>query len=634
MATGDLIRLGTFYKAGTRQAVPQNPVSGGDVPAFSAGQTIEIRDSDASEANRIPWREVVIGNKRLLIADRVLLRSVSWDDLNAQDLVTGKTVTIDGQDYKLRLLTGGTNYRSGTDAYSGGRPTDNEWDQIIVNESNFSGLPKPTATDLTNNSSNLNGDHNKFWNWYNMRSWVQEAYNSGSNRVTRGYNSARTFDNASSGNRGTNIGWRPALEVLNSAPLISGKDENLGDKKAPFSHVYNVTEPDGDPFTIVEKVNGKTVRTIESAVSGQNYEFIIDIGTWTDIATGETSTMTIEAADNKGLKATRTYTFKKTNQEPTVQLNTSNNQTLYENDILTIDGGAKDTDDGNIVNVMYQIDSGQPRALTVGISDGSNTIPFLKELKFKLGRLYDGDKPVTEVLADGESHKLKVWAEDNHGGRSADQDRTFYVVANRPPSIAFDEFEPAIDLINSDVVAITGQVSDPEGQDVRIRYTINSGAATEFHSGPPGPFTINIPLDKLDDGPNTIRVQALDSYDFVATKELEMTKSFNAENLLRGTARYEIDVPEGGVANLVAWIEQELGDLDVEVEASLILDGQQEVYREMELKQVVELDVNTEERDFRIEVEDPQEIVVVKITMNRSDKDAIDSILKVTGTMT
>ncbi|MFM1655522.1 hypothetical protein ACI7RC_26010 [Brevibacillus sp. B_LB10_24] len=204
MANGDLIKLGTFYLAGTKQARPTKPwrsdltppgaPSVGDIPSFSAGQTIEIRDTDANDAYKIQWREVNDGSKKLLISDRVLLAYVSWDDLNAQGLVTGKTITIDGQQYKLRLLTGGSNYRSGTDVYSGGSPTTNEWDRIIVNEGGFSGLPSPVASDLdsTQNSTDFNSAHNQYWNWFYMYSWAQEVYTGNSaRRAVRGSLSAR-----------------------------------------------------------------------------------------------------------------------------------------------------------------------------------------------------------------------------------------------------------------------------------------------------------------------------------------------------------------------------------------------------------------------------------------------------------
>lgn len=233
MANGDLIKLGTFYLAGTKKTRPTKPwrsdvtppgaPSVGDIPSFSAGQTIEIRDTDANDAYKIQWREVNDGGKKLLICDRVLLANVSWDDLNAQGLVTGKTITIDGQQYKLRLLTGGSNYRSGTDAYSGGFPTTNEWDRIIVNEAGFSGLPTPAASDLdtTQNSTDFNSAHNQYWNWFYIYSWAQETYTGNSAyRALRGYDSARNWNYVSAAFR-LSFGWRPALEVLNSAPSVA-----------------------------------------------------------------------------------------------------------------------------------------------------------------------------------------------------------------------------------------------------------------------------------------------------------------------------------------------------------------------------------------------------------------------------
>ena len=102
-----------------------------------------------------------------VICDRVILVSVSWDDLNAQGYVTGKTVTIDGAKYKCRLLTGGSNYRNTSDAYAGGTPTNNEWDRFITREEVISGLPAPLSSDLdtTLNATDKSSAHNQFWTW-------------------------------------------------------------------------------------------------------------------------------------------------------------------------------------------------------------------------------------------------------------------------------------------------------------------------------------------------------------------------------------------------------------------------------------------------------------------------------------
>ena len=170
-------------------------------------------NTPSDDANKLQWVKIKDGDKTLLICDRVILVNVSWDDLNGQGYVTGKTVTIDGAKYKCRLLTGGSNYRNG-DSYAGGSPTNNEWDRFITREEVISGLPAPVSSDLdTNqNSTDFNSAHNKFWNWFYVYSWCQETYSgNASNRAIRGYNSARNYNWNTSSNRNANYGFRPAL---------------------------------------------------------------------------------------------------------------------------------------------------------------------------------------------------------------------------------------------------------------------------------------------------------------------------------------------------------------------------------------------------------------------------------------
>src|SRR5690554_583973 len=233
LANGDLHLLGTFYKAGVKQLVPTNPwrsgstPGGGNIPVFSAGQSLEIRDTDPNSAYQLRWREVNIGSKKLLIADRNILEQVSWNDLNAQNLIFGKEITIDGQQYKLRVLTGGEEKRGGGtgSSYDGGK-LPNEWDDIIVNEGNYPGLPKPSSTDLDSNlnDTDKNSAHNQFWNWYYMYSWCQETYkHDGAYRALRGSSSARHWDWDGASIRNHIVGWRPVLEALWSPPKMQMK---------------------------------------------------------------------------------------------------------------------------------------------------------------------------------------------------------------------------------------------------------------------------------------------------------------------------------------------------------------------------------------------------------------------------
>lgn len=240
----------------------------GNIQDYSVGATLEIRNTETNY--EMQWIEVNDGGKKYLICDRVMLVNISWDDLNAQGLIFGKNVTIDGQQYKLRVLTGGSNDRS-INGYSGGTPTTNEWDRWIVNEAGLSGLPTPTASDLDTirNSDDLNSPHNQKWNWYYVFSWVQDTYTKNSDsRALRGYSSARAWSWSYKGSYSAHLGWRPVLEVLNSAPVTSGSDSNLGNKSSA-NFEWDTPKTSGGNFNITATEWNRFLNAINSARVGK-----------------------------------------------------------------------------------------------------------------------------------------------------------------------------------------------------------------------------------------------------------------------------------------------------------------------------------------------------------------------------
>ena len=225
---GTIHKLGTLYIGDTKikrstkswdlKVIPSELLEKGDIFDYSSDpKNIEIRNTDSDDAYQLQWIEVNDKDKKLLICDRNILSKISWDDLNAQGLVEGKIITIDNKKYKIRLLTGGSSVRNDGDWYSGGSPTDNEWDRIIVNEGKLNGLPVPSNKDLDKalDSTDYSTVHNKMWNWAGVYSWCKETYSGNSNSsVFRGYDSARYFIYGDRDIRHSFIGWRPVLEVL------------------------------------------------------------------------------------------------------------------------------------------------------------------------------------------------------------------------------------------------------------------------------------------------------------------------------------------------------------------------------------------------------------------------------------
>ena len=85
----NIIKLGSLYLDG-------QPVEiGAD---YAPGQSIEV-------GKTIPGKEIswVVVNE-MLIADRCILTHVSWNDLNACNLIFGKCIIIEGYHYQILSL--------------------------------------------------------------------------------------------------------------------------------------------------------------------------------------------------------------------------------------------------------------------------------------------------------------------------------------------------------------------------------------------------------------------------------------------------------------------------------------------------------------------------------------------------
>ena len=253
------------------------------------------------------------------------------------------------------------------------------------------------------------------------------------------------------------------------------------------------------------------------------------------------------------------------NSSPTLSLSTTDNRTLYENDQFNVTGQVTDTDVGNVVTTKYSINGGTERAISATISQGT-ALTYNKVLTFKQGKLFDGANAITDTLADGSQHVLRVWAEDDKGGKSAEQIRVFYVVANRSAILTIAPVASQTDLIDADSITFNGNVSDPDGNSVSVKYKIGNGSLTEVYSGTGGAFSFTVKLSNLQTGVNTMTVQATDSYGLTTTKALRVTKSENTKPLLKSVATYKLTPPNGAADGIVLWIQRETGDLTVNAE--------------------------------------------------------------------
>lgn len=206
--TGKIRKFGTLYLNNTKRKCPTDLAKYDDVHEYM-GEKIEIKNSDKSDENKLSWVEINDNDKKLLICDRNILKGVSWDELNKQNLVFGKVVIIDEQKYILRLLKGGDKKNDNLD---------NEWNRYIINEDKLLGLPLSTESDKSEkiNNSNLdkiNGENNSLWHWIDICSLTQNIKREKS-CIIRGFYSNTYINDVKKEVSYKTVGYRPVLEVI------------------------------------------------------------------------------------------------------------------------------------------------------------------------------------------------------------------------------------------------------------------------------------------------------------------------------------------------------------------------------------------------------------------------------------
>ena len=134
----------------------------------------------------------------LFVADYAVTHTVSWDDLNTKSLIFGKDYVAGGVGYTLRAPSVGSSYTGSGDSERG-TPKSNEWDTMLNKNSGY------------------------IQNWNKMYLWGQDVSSvDASGRASRGYDSARYWNDNYATDSSSRVGFRPVLEVLNADTLGSG----------------------------------------------------------------------------------------------------------------------------------------------------------------------------------------------------------------------------------------------------------------------------------------------------------------------------------------------------------------------------------------------------------------------------
>ena len=473
-------------------------------------------DTPSADANKLQWVKIKDGDKTLLICDRVILVSVSWDDLNGQGYVTGKTITIDGTKYKCRLLTGGSNRRN-NDWYAGGTPTNNEWDRFITREEVITGLPAPVSSDLdTNlNTTDHNSAHNQLWHWVGVYSWCQETWaENASSRARRGCFSARFWNYISAAGQYAYVGFRPVLEVLNTDPLISDSDRDLGDKNSNFTITYTVDDSDsGDVLTATESIDGQTTKSFAPTRNSVN-----TITVPVDELSLGSHTVKVVVTDGQGGTATRTWTFTRTNAAPTISGTDTN---LGDKNLGFTYQYTVDDADGDTLTVVEALNDETLRTI--------NNAPRGEALNVTI----TGEKLYS--LSLNSVNTITITVTDGKGG-----------TAYRRLTFKRTNSAPAISGADTDLGLKTGSfaenytITDVEGDNVVVTEFVDDDEIRSYQATLGEEATIELTREKwltLANGTHQLRVEAVDGNFATSVRAWIFSK---AEN----TIAFQFSAPE------------------------------------------------------------------------------------------
>lgn len=181
-----IFQFGSLYLGNTVQPVPQQPDVDGDIPAYSGSGTISI--GDTVQGKSITW--IKPDGMNLLVCDRVILTNVSWNDLDENELVFGKKLTIENRCFLCRLPQVGKDI----DDYH------SEWDRILT----------------------ITGESNSLWHWRKECFLGQDTARGFTTFMSvRGFYSSRAWNDISCDIRKVTTGFRPILEILPSERLTA-----------------------------------------------------------------------------------------------------------------------------------------------------------------------------------------------------------------------------------------------------------------------------------------------------------------------------------------------------------------------------------------------------------------------------
>jgi hypothetical protein len=391
----EITKLGYLYLNNIK--VPY-PATKNDIQSYTSG-LLEIRDTSTDTTGMLEWIPFSYNGINYLVGTNNVLKQVSYSDLLTQGLVLGnKTVILSNTVYKIRILS------------------QNEWNNFIVNQGNFTQSVIPNTTDKTVNgytdTTVLLSDSNNLWHWYGISSLTSTV--SGDNITVMGNTSVSTSTTISKTTKNTNTGWRIVLEKYNSKPTLSGNSESIGYYTRSFTRDCYIYDEDNELLDVTTYIDDTVLNTYTDKTTGTN--IVVNLASVFDSLSYGQHVIKIVVTDRYGQSASRVWTFQKIISENgsssnlgkptiitpnnsgiltpinaqnsnTISFSTSGGLLIYKNEIYITNSAT--------LEVVYNT--------IVTSFDLSNTIP-------------------ANVLTNGEEYQIKIRTYDSNGNYSAFSD--------------------------------------------------------------------------------------------------------------------------------------------------------------------------------------------------------------------
>lgn len=192
----------------------------------------------------------------------------------------------------------------------------------------------------------------------------------------------------------------PIIAVVNNtAPTISGVDTDMGGLKTPFNYTYQVDDIDANEvLTIVEKLNGTTLRTITNANKKSDYTVEINKARFDALVLDANNTIEIEVTDSKNAITYRRVYFRRINAAPSVTLVTLPDMGLQNEPF----------------DVKYKVDDAEKDAVSVRVLVGDTVLDYKDNVELNTEQTYTLTKLEYLQIDNGE-HTIRIEATDVHG---------------------------------------------------------------------------------------------------------------------------------------------------------------------------------------------------------------------------